>query len=278
MTVSSGPLRVGIIGAGRIGSLLARATARYAPSVLLSVASRNRARCATLQRDVPTLTIAEPEDLAAHVDIVILAVPPDAYLDLLGSLAPRLAADCVLVSLTNGIALERLAALVANPIVKAIPTMAHLVGRGASLVMAGPHAEARHVDRVVGFFSAFSRPLVIDDRDARVASNAAGCFLALAAAFTDAFVEANAKRTITLDRPNLDAMAAEALGAVADLAAAGHRFSEIAAATATPGGPTEAALDALLRSVAPLAGEIVEATFRRQAEQQIQATAESATR
>jgi competence protein ComER len=115
------------------------------------------------------------------------------------------------------------------------------------------------------FFSAFSRPILIDDRDSRVASNVAGSALALIASFCEAFVEANAARAVTLDRAELTAMMAETLGAVSALVQHGYGFAEIVRDTATPGGATEAALGA---ASTLSASDIVEATFRWQATMQ----------
>ncbi len=98
------------------------------------------------------------------------------------------------------------------PVVKVIPTLAHVVGRGVSLLIAGPGAKPEHVEAVRRVFARFSVPMVIDARDDRVASNVAGSALALFAALCDAFVSANAARAETLDRPALDAMMAETAG------------------------------------------------------------------
>ena len=255
---------VGIMGAGRIAELLSRAIASRAPAVPLMLAGRNRGRCEAIRRLVPGLAIVQPEILARSVDLLFLAVPAEAYLQILGSIASALAPECILVSLTNGVALEALGAATSNPVVKVVPTMAHLVGRGTALIIRGPHADDAHLARAAQLLRLISRPAVVDDRDARVASNVAGSFVALAAAFTNAFVAANAERALLLDRSQLDAMAAEALGAVSDLVAAGHRLTEIVDATATPGGPTEAALAACAAQMNEAARQAVVATFRNQ--------------
>jgi pyrroline-5-carboxylate reductase len=153
--------------------------------------------------------------------------------------------------------------------VKVIPTLAHVVGRGVSLLVAGPGAKAEHVDLVRHVFTRFSIPMLIDARDDRVASNVAGSALALFAALCDAFVSANAAHAQALERPVLDAMMAETAAAVAALASAGHAWSDIVEATATPGGMTEAALDVLMSRFPQVAEEMVAATFARQAEIQI---------
>lgn len=253
---------VGVIGTGRIGSILLRAVTRHAPDVRLLLAGRNEAAVAALAREMPGLTPLRARVLASEADLVLLAVPPQAYLQLATDIAPHLRADAVLVSLTNGVALSALGACVSCPIVKVIPTMALIAGRGVSLVSTGPHAEPSHVERVRCFFGRISRPLLIDDRDSRVASNVAGSALAIVAAFCRAFVAANAERAVALDEAALTAAMAETLGALSTLVEEGHSFEEIVEATATPGGVTAAALEVLARWPVP---DMVETTFVRQA-------------
>src|SRR4029079_9917549 len=133
------------------------------------------------------------------------------------------------------VSLAAIAERVRRPVVKVIPTLAHVVGRGVSLIVVGPGAEAEHVDTVRRVFTRFSVPMLIDARDDRVASNVAGSALALFAAMCDAFVSAKWAKTQALERPMLDAMMAETAGAVAALASAGYTWSAIVHATATPG-------------------------------------------
>ena len=270
--VGSSPIQVGIVGTGRMAGILLRASARYAPSCILRLAGRNPASCETLRRQVPSCAIVSAEDLARLSDIVILAVPPEACRPVLASLTDRLAPAAIVVCMANGVPLSSLADVCANPIVKVIPTVAHEVGRGVALVVAGPGAGAAEIARTTSVFGAFSRPVVVDDSDNRIASNVAGSFVALAAAMTEMFVAANAARATTLDEAELRGMAAETLGAISALVRDGHGFSDIVHATATPGGTTEAALQVLSAEFPPIATAMVDATFRRQAAMQAGAT------
>jgi competence protein ComER len=258
--------RLGIIGTGSLGTALLRAAATHAPDLALIVSGRSASRVETLQREIPGLAIASPEELAKSADLVLLCVSPEAYLPLVERIAGHFGPDAILVSVTNSVSLEAIASRVRVPIVKVIPTLAHVVGRGNALVCAGPRALPRHADTVSRVFARFSRPVTIDPRDDRVASNVSGSALALFAAMCGAFVEANAKRAKVLDAAALDAMMAETLAAIAALSQAGHTWRDIVRTTATPGGMTEAALDLLMRDFPRIADDMVTATFDKQAE------------
>jgi competence protein ComER len=259
----------GIIGTGSLGTTLLRAAGTYAPDIRLLAASRRASQLEKLRCEIPGLVGASLEQLAQRADLVVLCVPPDAYLALCDRIAPHLGARAIVISVANSVSLAAIAERVRRPVVKVIPTLAHVVGRGVALVVAGPGAEAEHVDAVRGVFARFSVPMLIDARDDRVASNVAGSGIALFAALCDAFVSANAAAAQALGRPQLDAMMAETAAAVAALARAGHDWSDIVRATATPGGMTEAALNVLTSRFPQIAEDMVAATFARQAEIQI---------
>jgi competence protein ComER len=257
--------RLAIIGTGRLGTTLLRAAAAHAPELALSATARRRAPLEALCREIPSLTIGAPEEIIRAADLVLPCVPPGAYRTLIASIAPHLAPDAILVSVTNGVPLAAIAEQVRAPVVKVIPTIAHTVGRGVSLVTAGPGARPDHVEAVRRVFARFSLPVVVPEQDDRVASNVAGSALALFAMLGDIFVAANARRAVALDRAVLDAMMAETLAAIAALVQSGHSWHDIVAATATPGGMTQAALDVLAGRFPDLAEDMVAATFARQA-------------
>src|SRR3954471_1459409 len=81
-----GRLAVGVVGAGRVGSVLGAALADAGHRVVAASAlsERSRARAEALLPDVPL--VAPPEVLAA-ADLVLLTVPDDALPGLVAGLA-----------------------------------------------------------------------------------------------------------------------------------------------------------------------------------------------
>lgn len=79
-------LAVGVVGAGRVGAVLAAALARAGHRVVavaaVSEQSRDRA-----QRLVPTARIVAADDVAAAAELLLLAVPDDALAGLVAGLA-----------------------------------------------------------------------------------------------------------------------------------------------------------------------------------------------
>jgi predicted short-subunit dehydrogenase-like oxidoreductase (DUF2520 family) len=79
-------LRVGVVGAGRVGTALGAALARAGHPVVaasgVSAESRRRA-----ERLLPGVPILPPDEVAAEADFVLLAVPDDALRPLVAGLA-----------------------------------------------------------------------------------------------------------------------------------------------------------------------------------------------
>ncbi len=81
-----GRLRIGVVGAGKVGAVLGAALARTGHLVVATsaVSEASLARAAALLPDTP---IAPPDDVVAASDLVLLAVPDDALAPLVEGLA-----------------------------------------------------------------------------------------------------------------------------------------------------------------------------------------------
>jgi pyrroline-5-carboxylate reductase len=266
--VASADACIGIIGTGTIASLLVRCLSRAFPGRRLLVSGRNHTTLSSILATTEAAIAVSLERLAAEANFVFLAIPPEAYPAVLASMRLLLRPETVVISLTNGIAMSTLGALVDNPIVKVIPTVAQAVGRGCILVAPGPRGDGQPVDCVVGLLSSFSKPVVIDDTDNRVASNVAASALALFAEFASLLVSGHEEMKGRLNKQMLVTMAGETMGAVSDLMANGYSLETIIESTATPGGMTEAALNVLRTDGPGLVRAIISETFRRQRLQQ----------
>jgi 8-hydroxy-5-deazaflavin:NADPH oxidoreductase len=159
--MTSGPHNVAIIGAGQVGSHLARGLAAAGHTVTVGV------RDATTDRAVALadagLALASPEDAAAGAEVVVLAVPAPS----LGEVVPSLGDldSKVVVDATNA---------VGTPLPDGFDTLAAYVSslaRGAAVVKAFNTIGAEHMESAtVAGTPAFlpiaghdaGRPVVVD--------------------------------------------------------------------------------------------------------------------
>lgn len=95
-------LAVGVIGAGRVGAVLAAALARAGHRVV-AIAAVSVQSCDRAARLVPNATILPPDDVAAAAELLVLAVPDDALAGLVTGLAnARVVRRGTLVAHTSG--------------------------------------------------------------------------------------------------------------------------------------------------------------------------------
>lgn len=258
------PRRILILGTGRLAAVLARASASASSLHEIALMGRNEAARDEIIAANPRLLRGDPI-FASHTDLVVPAVTPQAYEQVIRSLGPHLSPSAIVVSVTNAVALDEIAQWTSNPVVKVIPTIAQLVRRGATPVVAGPGAGASHIRIVTEWLGGFSLPVEVAECDVRVASNVAGSAVAAIACFARAFVVANARCAHGLDRASLETMMAESLVAVGELALAGINFDQAIDTTATPGGVTEATIGPLANAIDDICREMVATSFRCQA-------------
>lgn len=263
---SRATLTVGLVGLGRIGTVLLMALGRFAPDVAVLATGRDAGRVAAAVRDWPMARAVDAEELASKADIVVLCLQPQGYHAWIDAHATAMRADAILVSVTNAVTLEDLGRWCANPVIKIIPSPAHAAGRGVCLLTPGPRATADQVERMRALLARFCRPALTDPADSRIASNLAGCAPAILAAFCTSFLDANAARSRALNPAALRAMMAESVGALAALLDEGASFEDVVRRTATPGGTTEAAIEALDADGPALCARVVDATFQREAQ------------
>lgn len=147
-------MNIGILGAGNVGSALARRLASKGHDLSLSF-SLERAKLEATAREVGA-KVVQPEEIGPRSDVIVLATPwaaTRAALGAVGNLSGNLIWDCTnpLNHDMSGLALgtetsggEQVAAWAGSGarVVKAIPPFAELMARGGSLALADRRAPA----------------------------------------------------------------------------------------------------------------------------------------
>jgi len=259
------PCAIGIAGAGAMARMFVRAFAHVAVPPRIQIWARNASAAQSVARDNGRSEIIPVAMLAEAMEIVILATPATAYREILEQMAPALDPQTVIVSLSNAMAIEEIEGFIPNPVMKIIPTIAHELKRGVSILVAGTRADEQAVAKIRCMMRAISTPVIAQDSDCRALSNLAGSGLAIAAEFARLCVSANEGALSFVGREMLDAIMAETFSAVAALHAGGRSFEAIITETAVPGGMTEAAITMLRRDGRTVIEAMMQETFRRQA-------------
>lgn len=196
--------------------------------------------------------VASNEEIAARADVVVLAVKP-AKLD---EVAPQLGEAKEIASILAAVPVSRLAAALPGArVLRVMPNVGVEVRRGVLCVAGEAAAETRAKLELLGHV------VEIPDGDFDAATAIMSCAPAYLALAVEALADAGA--AAGLDPELARELVVETTAGTAELLRL-HRPSEVRRAVASPGGATEAGLDALDREGARAAFEAaVEASLER---------------
>jgi pyrroline-5-carboxylate reductase len=224
---------VGFAGSGSMAAAMARGWGADAGPLLFTDSGSGRA--AELAAELGGEAVGNRE-LAERADLVVLAVKPAA----LDSVAAELAGSNAVMSLLGATPLERVAAAFpgTDDVSRVMPNVAVEVRRGVLCLAGRVSADARRLLEMLGHV------VELPDRDFDAATAIMGCapaYLALAVeALADAGVEAGLGEELARE------LVVETTGGTAELLRERHPH-DVRRAVASPGGSTEAGLEALDR-------------------------------
>ena len=240
---------VGFVGSGNMAAAMARGWVGEFEGLLFSDSGSGRAQALA---DELGGEVAANAEIAARADLLVLAVKPAK----LGEVAPDLGEARGVVSVLAATPLAKLReALPDAEVLRTMPNVGVEVGRGV-LCVAGEASPA-----VREKLAALGRVVEIADEDFDGATAIMGCTPAYFALAVEALAEAGAADGF--DPELARELAVETMAGTAELLRR-HDPAELRRAVASPGGATEAGLEALDREGARRAfAAAVEASLER---------------
>jgi pyrroline-5-carboxylate reductase len=177
---------------------------------------------------------------------VLLAVKPQVIDEVASSLAARVPAGAVVVSIAAGVACARLEALLppGTSVVRVMPNTPALVGEGIAVVSGGAAATEDEVEGVRALFGAVGEAVVLEERHQNAATAISGSGPAYFAVFVDALARAGEREGLSRDVAKRLAVSTMR-GTAVLLESTGWEPDELVRAVASPGGTTVAALGRL---------------------------------
>lgn len=238
-------MNIAIIGGGNLGSAIAEGLilSGYCKPEQLTVTRRNVKALHNLEAKGVTVT-TDNHAAVKDAEIVILAVKPYNYKDILGDLKSSLDGDShILVSVVTGAWIEQLSAVVAKklPIIRAMPNTAISI-RQSMTCLAFADATSDQVNMVSDIFDRLGRTTIIDEKLMDAATVLGACGTAYAMRYIRANIQGGIE--IGFDVKTASLIAAQTvLGAAELLLTTGsHPEAEIDKVT-TPRGCTIAGLN-----------------------------------
>jgi pyrroline-5-carboxylate reductase len=240
---------VGFVGSGSMAAALARGWKGEFERMLFSDSGSGRARALAGELGGE---VASNIEIAERADFVVLAVKPAA----LARVAPELGAASRLVSVLAAVTVDQLRkAFPEAAVLRVMPNVGVEVGRGV-LCVAGEASE-----QVRGKLDLLGRVVEIADGDFDAATAVMGCAPAYFALAVEAIADAGAEDG--LDPGLARELVVETAAGTAELLRTWNP-ADLRKAVASPGGSTEAGLEALDREGARAAFEAaVQASLER---------------
>ena len=241
-------MNLGFAGSGNMAAAIARGLARSSrsPELMLFVDSGS-GRASQLADEVGGEAVGSLDELAQRSDVVVLAVKPAALDEAAGPLAGRV--DGV-VSVLGATPVARLhEAFGETPVLRTMPNLAVEVGHGVICHTAVDPGDAALVE-ALEMLGSVARLVVLDEEHLDAATAVMGCAPAYLALASEALIEAGIEAGLPAEvSDQLVRDAAAGLGK--------HQLerdpADLQRAIASPGGSTEAGLEALRAAGAPAA-------------------------
>ena len=237
-------MKLGFVGTGNMGSGLARgwaaAQGEHGAPESMAFADADPDKARALAEEVGGEAVEGNLPLADNVDVVVLAVKPNV----LDEVAPDLIqAGTPVISILAGTSLETLQeALPGLDLIRVMPNLGAQLRQGVLCVVFPKGTDDARKRRMTQLLGLLGDVIELDESLIDAATAIMGCSPGYLALMAEVLVEAGVREGLTEDQTTrMLAKAMSATGALLEL----HEPGALKRAVASPGGMTEAGLNAL---------------------------------
>jgi len=159
--------KIGIIGCGNMGeALLSRLATAMEKSTSLMVSEQDEPRREYIQSKYRIIVEMDNSRLVNFSDVVIIAVKPKDFDDLLKELCCSFSKDKLLISIAAGVTTRHIEDTVGKdiPVIRAMPNMPALIGEAVSSISAGSSAGAKDIRIAKDIFSFIGDVVDVDEK------------------------------------------------------------------------------------------------------------------
>ncbi|HXF76394.1 MAG TPA: pyrroline-5-carboxylate reductase [Methylomirabilota bacterium] len=240
--------KIGVIGAGKIGSAIARGVIRAGlvakENVMASDVSD--ALRAAIAQELGIKVTADNVELCEFADIVILAVKPQIVDPVAKEIAKKVGKTKLVVSVAAGVPLARIEGSLAPGarVVRVMPNIACVVGAGAAGFAGGTHASAADLERVGSILNSFGVGIPVEEKYLDAVTGLSGSGPAYVFLFMEALADGGVQ--VGLARDVALKLAMQTVYGAAKMALqSGKHLGELKDEVTSPGGTTIAGLYAM---------------------------------
>lgn len=240
--------KIGIVGAGKIGSAIARGVigAKLATKENVMASDVSDALRRAVAGELGIKTVANNHELCDFADIVILAVKPQIVDPVAKEIAKKLGKAKLLVSVAAGVPLARIEANLERGarVIRVMPNIPCVVGAGAAAFAGGAHATAADLEKVGAILNSFGIGLPVEEKFLDAVTGLSGSGPAYVLLFMEALADGGVQAGLSRDVALKLAMQTVYGAAKMALESSKH-LGELKDEVTSPGGTTIAGLYAM---------------------------------
>ena len=242
--------RLGVIGAGRMGSALIRGLIKaklLSPDKVIT-GDPDRVALELLKKETGVKVTADNALVAKSAEIILLALKPDLIRPILQYIKGVLTRDHVIVSIAAGVPIKQIEEVAGSEarIIRVMPNTPALIGRGAAAFSPGRKATKQDVEDVRSILEAVGIAVELPEKYLDAVTGLSGS----GPAFVFMMIEALADGGVKMGLPRAVAMllAAQTVAGAAEMVLQMKRHpGELKDQVASPGGTTIAGISQLER-------------------------------
>jgi pyrroline-5-carboxylate reductase len=240
--------KIGVVGAGKIGSAIVRGVIRaglVAKDQVIASDVSDALREA-ISNELGIKVTSDNGEVCDFADTMILAVKPQIVDDVVKEMAKKVGKTKLLVSVAAGVPLSRIEGNLAQGarVVRVMPNIPCIVGAGASCYAGGAHATAKDLENVALILNSFGIALPVEEKYLDAVTGLSGSGPAYVFLFIEAMADGGVQVGLSRDVALKLALQTVYGSARMALESAKH-LGELKDEVTSPGGTTIAGLYAL---------------------------------
>lgn len=161
--------RIGFIGCGNMGSSIVGGliASGFAKNDQIIVSTKTEVSAKKLEDDFKILATLDNNYVAKNSDILILAIKPYMFKDVIGEIKEKLREDQIIISIAAGISIKDMEDLIGNEykIIRSMPNTPALVGQAMSAVCPNKNITKEDMEYCTKIFKSFGECVTLEEKD-----------------------------------------------------------------------------------------------------------------
>lgn len=237
---SSHPLRLAVIGAGKMGGILIDGFLKHnlLPPQNISATVQHVADRKNLVNSAVKLT-TDNRAAARGSNLILLCVKPQVVPQILGEIRAELTPEKLIISIAAAVSTDYIEQKLGSeiPVVRAMPNTPSMIGEGITAIAKGRFATADHLETARKLFAAVGKTVVVDEKNMDAVTGLSGSGPAFIYIILESLAEGGVKMGLSRELATLLA-AQTALGASKLVLETGHHPALLKDTVTTPAGCT----------------------------------------